>query len=74
MDGVTQDQGRRALAEVVRRACLSAAAEAYERAREDGLCADGAWEAAMAAVQALDLGALAARKPAPAKMDENWGG
>lgn len=50
---VTSD--RRALAERVRRACLLAAAAAYEQAREDGLCAEGAWEAAMGALAALDL-------------------
>lgn len=49
---------RRELAERVRRACVRAAAEVYEQAREDGLCAEGAWEAAIAAVYALDLGPL----------------
>lgn len=43
------------LAEAVRRACIEAAAEAYEQAREDGLCAEGAWEVAIAAILGLDL-------------------
>ncbi len=50
----------RALAEAVRAACLRAAAEGYERAATDGLCAEGAWEAALEAVRALDLGRLLA--------------
>ncbi|HEU4329385.1 MAG TPA: hypothetical protein VFS21_39980 [Roseiflexaceae bacterium] len=50
----------RALAEAVRAACLRAAAEGYERAAVDGLCAEGAWEAALEAVRAIDLGRLLA--------------
>lgn len=43
------------IAEAVRAACLRAAAEAYEDAGLQGLCAEGRWEAALGAVRSLDL-------------------
>jgi hypothetical protein len=43
------------LAEAVRAACLSAAAEAYEDAGLRGLCEAGRWEAAAGALQSLDV-------------------
>lgn len=46
------------LAEAVRAACLKAAAEAYENAGVRGLCEEGRWEAAMGALQSLDLDPL----------------
>ena len=46
------------IAESVRTACLAAAAAAYEDAGLQGLCADGRWEAAMGAIEKLDLSAL----------------
>lgn len=46
------------LAEVIRRACVSAAIEGYERAAISGLCHEGAWEAAVSAMRMLDLAAL----------------
>lgn len=46
------------LAEAVRRACIEAALAAYEDAGVLGLCAEGRWEAAVGALQALDLQAL----------------
>ncbi len=49
------------MGEAVRRACLRAAVEAYEQAREDGLCAEGAWEAAVAAIYAVDVAVIAGR-------------
>lgn len=42
-------------AESVRAACLDAAIQAYEDAGIRGLCADGRWEAALAAIRQLDL-------------------
>lgn len=45
----------RNMAEQVRRACLTAAVEAYEDAGLRGLCADGRWECARRAIAALDL-------------------
>ena len=47
-----------ALAGYVRTACLQAAQDAYETARFDGLCAEGAWECAVDAVRQLDLTVL----------------
>lgn len=43
------------LAEAVRRACIEAALAAYEDAGMSGLCAEGRWEAAVSAMQSLDL-------------------
>ena len=45
----------RQLAESVRKACLTAAREAYEDAGLSGLCAEGRWEAALGAIAALDV-------------------
>jgi hypothetical protein len=42
----------------VRAACLDAAIQAYEDAGIRGLCADGRWEAALAAMRQLDLSAV----------------
>ena len=42
-------------AQSVRAACLDAAIQAYEDAGIRGLCADGRWEAALAALRQLDL-------------------
>lgn len=52
------------LAETIRQACLHRAIEAYEEARMDGLCHEGAWEIAVNAIQTLDLGALLRQQPA----------
>jgi hypothetical protein len=43
------------LAEAVRKACIEAALAAYEDAGISGLCAEGRWEAAISALQSLDL-------------------
>ena len=45
----------RDLREAVRAACLEAARAAYQDARERGLCAEGAIEAALGAIEVLDL-------------------
>ena len=50
---------RTELAERVRAALLERALAAHEDARLQGLCMEGAWEAAVSAMQALDLTALA---------------
>ena len=42
-------------AETVRAACLDAAIGAYEDAGIRGLCPEGRWEAAVAAIRHLDL-------------------
>lgn len=46
------------VAETVRKACIHAALAAYEDAGISGLCAEGRWEAAVSAMQSLDLRAL----------------
>lgn len=51
------DEKDHRLAENVRAACLAAAREAYEDAGLSGLCAEGRWEAALSAIQSLDLDA-----------------
>ena len=42
-------------AETVRAACVNAAIQAYDDAGMSGLCAEGRWEAALAAIRQLDL-------------------
>jgi hypothetical protein len=49
------------LAELVRQACVQTALTAYEDARTDGLCPEGAWENAINAIQHLDVKSLARR-------------
>lgn len=48
------------LMDAVRRACIEAALAAYEDAGISGLCAEGRWEAAVGAIQSLDLERVAA--------------
>lgn len=45
--------------EIVRAACLRAARRACEDAMQSGLCAEGALEAALGAIEMLDLEKLA---------------
>ncbi len=49
------DERARALAEAVRQSCVQTALAAYENARMDGLCHEGAWEMAVGALQQMDL-------------------
>jgi hypothetical protein len=51
-------EDRERLAQAVREACLKAAREAYEQAAIAGLCHEGAVEASLDAIRALDLKAL----------------
>ena len=46
------------LVEAVRDACLKAARDAYENAGVSGLCQEGRWECAVAAIRSLDLHAI----------------
>jgi hypothetical protein len=55
------------LAEAVRKACIEAALAAYEDAGIAGLCAEGRWEAAISALQSLDLGRIATGDDSPAR-------
>ena len=50
-----QDERERAMAERVRDACIRAALDAYEDAGVQGLCAEGRWEAAVAAMRRVAL-------------------
>ena len=43
------------LATVIRDACVKAALDAYENARMDGLCHEGAWEVAVGAMRNLNV-------------------
>ncbi len=54
---MTENEARQ-VAEAVRAACVRAALEGYEQAGMDGLCHEGAWEAAVDAIRALDLNAI----------------
>ncbi len=47
------------LSEAVRQACIQAALDAYEDAGISGLCAEGRWEAAIGAMQSLDVKQIA---------------
>jgi hypothetical protein len=49
---------QRELAEKVRQACVVAAKAGFEQARLDGLCAEGAVETAVSAIQNLNLETL----------------
>lgn len=49
------------LIEAVRRACVDAAIDGYERASISGLCHEGAWEAAVSAIRMAALDGLAER-------------
>ncbi len=50
-----KQQIQRELAEKVRQACVQAAIAGFEQARLDGLCAEGAVETAVSAIQNLNL-------------------
>lgn len=43
------------IAEATRDACIEEAQRSYEDARMRGLCAEGAWEAAVGAMQSLKI-------------------
>ncbi len=49
------------LPESIRRAVIAAGEAAYEDAGIQGLCAEGRWEAAVAAMRAVDIDAVAGR-------------
>jgi hypothetical protein len=56
---MSDDSDRGQLAERVRAALLECALAAHEDARLQGLCMEGAWEAAISAMCALDVASLA---------------
>ncbi len=54
-DKVLDNETAHHLADTVRAACIAAALDGYEMAAISGLCPAGAWEAAISAMQRLDL-------------------
>jgi hypothetical protein len=60
MESSDRQDFERRLAEAVRTACVHAALEAHEDAGVRGLCQEGRWEAAVGAIQSLDLDRLLA--------------
>ncbi len=59
MDKTNQtDQRKLEMAETIRKACIEAARDGFREASMSGLCAEGAIEAAVGAMQSLDLGQL----------------
>ena len=51
-----QDQIRKIeIANSIKQACIDAALEGYKTAAMSGLCCEGAWEAAVSAMQMLDV-------------------
>jgi pentatricopeptide repeat protein len=60
MESSDRQEIERRLAQAVRDACLRAALEAHEDAGVRGLCQEGRWEAAVGAIQSMDLERLLA--------------
>lgn len=58
------DDQQKHMKEQVRAACLKAARDAYEDALMRGLCAEGALEAALGAIETLDLDRIFRNPPA----------
>jgi hypothetical protein len=63
MPDIDPESAARRLAESLRSKILNAAIQAYEDAGVQGLCAEGRWEAAIAAIRQLDLGELSLPDP-----------
>jgi hypothetical protein len=61
---------RSILIETVRAACLDDAMSAYEDASIRGLCAEGRWEAVLAAIRDLDLSSALEPPAGSAHVDE----
>ena len=59
------------LVETVRAACVEAALAAYEDAGIRGLCAEGRWEAALAAIRHVNLSDVLEPPADSARVDEN---
>lgn len=55
---MSEQELQRRIAEAVRDACAKVAQEAYENAGISGLCEEGRWECALAAIRALDFEAV----------------
>lgn len=55
MTGKNPQSEKMQLAEAVKQACIEAAREGFQDASMSGLCSDGAMEAAIGAIQKLDI-------------------
>ncbi len=55
MNADTEAKIKKEVAEKVRKACIQAAREGFREASMSGLCTEGAAEAAISAMQKLDL-------------------
>jgi hypothetical protein len=51
----TSESEKRKLAELVQQACIEAARDGFQDALMSGLCAEGAMESAISAIEKLDL-------------------
>jgi len=51
------------IARAVQQACIAAARRAFADAAQSGLCGEGALEAAIGAIQTLDLAAVVCQAP-----------
>jgi len=60
---MNQRESQQRLAKAVREACMKAAREAYESSGISGLCEEGRWECAIAAIRSLDLEAVIKMMP-----------
>jgi hypothetical protein len=60
------------LAETVRTACLKAARDAYQDAAISGLCSEGAQEAALGAIEMVDIEKISAAIGVTAKPAEGF--
>lgn len=58
----TNGQMSKELGEAIRDACVQAALDAYESAKMDGLCHEGAWEVAVGAIQRLNVARIIERE------------
>ena len=50
------------IAHQIKEACINAAIAGYKNAAMSGLCYEGAWEAAVSAMQMLDLDTILGKK------------
>ncbi len=57
------DDSDTTIARAVQQACIAAARRAFADAAQSGLCGDGALEAAIGAMQTLDLAAVVRQAP-----------
>ena len=69
-DNGAMENNSHAAAEAARQACIAAALAAYEDAGVLGLCAEGRWEAAISAMQSLELRNIAADRTGPSTTPE----